>query len=82
MCSKFYRVCCNSSLTIHSENVSPDSGFSDEEIGVYAEEDVIDFDKEISAWEIIFSMISNDRCWRVWTCSSFFWRLGRYGGLG
>ena len=52
---------------IHSENVSPNSGFSDEEIGVYAEEGVIDFDKEISAWEIIFWMISDDRCWRVWS---------------
>ena len=57
---------------IHSENVLPDSGFLDEEIGVYAEEGVINFDKEISAWEIIFSMISDDGCWRVWMCSSFF----------
>ena len=82
VCSEFYWVCCNTSSTIHSENVLPNSGFLDEEIGMYAEEGVINFDKEIPTWEIIFSMISSDRCWRVWTCSSFFWRLGHHGGLG
>ena len=82
MCSKFYRICCSTSSTIHSENVSLDSGFSDKEIGVYAEEDVIDLDKEIPAGEIVFSVISDDGCWRIWTCNCFFWSLSRHGGLG
>ena len=82
VCSQFYRICCGMSSTIHSENISPDSGFSDEEIGMYAKEDIVDFDKEISAWEIVFSVISDDGCWRIWTCSCFFWSLSRHGGFG
>ena len=70
------------SLTIHSKNVSPDSGFSDEEIGVYTKEDIVDFDKEVSAWEIVFSVISDDGYWRIWMCSCIFWSLSHHGGLG
>ena len=65
VCSKFYRICCGTSSTIHSKNVSPDSGFSDEEIGMYTKEDIVNLDKEISTWEIVFSVISDGRCWRI-----------------
>ena len=81
MHSEFYRICRCSSSMIHSENISPNSGFSNEEIGVYLEKGVIDFDKEISAWEIIFAVICDDRNWRVWASVCFFWRLGCHGGL-
>ena len=70
------------SSTIHSENISPDSGFSDKEIGMYVKEDIVDFDKEISTWEIIFSVISDDRYWRIRACSCSFWSLSRHCGLG
>ena len=33
------------SSMIHSENVTPENGFSKEEVAVYSEEGVVDFDK-------------------------------------
>ena len=67
---------------IHPENISPDSGFSDEEVGMYTKEDIVDFDKEISAWEIVFSMISDGRYWRIRMCGCIFWSLSCHGGFG
>ena len=48
MCSEFYRVCCDASSTIHPENVTPENGFLKEEVAVYLEEGVVDFDKKDS----------------------------------
>ena len=81
MHSKFYRVCCDASLTIHLKNVMPENGFSKEEVAVYSEEGVVNFDKKVSTWEIVFAVIGDDRCWRVRTSVSFFWSLRRHGGL-
>ena len=81
MRSELYRVCCCLSSTIHSENVSPNSGFSNKGIGMYAKEGVVDFDEEISTWEIVFVMIGDNGCRRVWTSVNFFWGLGCHSGL-